>query len=448
MRSFCALLLVLALSVGTRAGTVESVLFTRGDGVTRSTNSFKSALLALIAAATSTIDVAVYNLRDADVIAALNTAKAAGRTVRVVTDDENNVSGHPIKTLVNITVVDDAPSSLLMHNKFVITDAALSTAAVWMGSANFTSPSFSAQNNNALIIRDQNVAAAYTTEFNRLFVSKLFHSTKTVSPNVFVMSDGTEVEVRFSPGMTMQTRYTQLVDAASDFYWAIYTFGSSTIGNNMIANKAKTHFGLFEGDFQTQTQFDALKAAGMTVAHDVNPAEMHHKFLVAGTKIVATGSYNFTVTADDSNDENVVILRNNAGISDKYVKEINRIATQNLRSLGAGNFEDTSAPSASTAAVVVSSSASPGGKILHGPNPMRLGSGSMTFTSSSAGVIRKIEILDIVGRVVHTIIPTSSATSATWDGKNNRGAFIASGMYFYRVDSGGKAFTGRFSALR
>lgn len=451
MKQFQAVLLAVALvllSVApASAGTIEAVLFTKGDGITTFTNTFKSALIGFIKGATTSIDVAIYNLRDADVITALNEAAAAGKTVRVVTDDENNVVGHPIKDLVNITVVADAANSAIMHHKFIIVDAGLATAGVWVGSANFTTPSFSAQNNNAVIIRDGNVANAYKTEFDRLFSNNQFHATKTLSPSIFILDDGTEVEIRFSPGMNTQTAYANLVSsAASSFYYAIYTFGSSTIANAMIAKSSLSNFGLVEAT-QTQVQFNVLQAAGLSVANDVNPVEMHHKYMVIDGSIVVTGSVNFTVQGDLENDENSIAIKNNTAIARKYIMELNRISGTNNQSLGSNNFEDTSAGSGST--TTTTSGITTTGSVVTGPNPFEMARGSITFYSKDAGVIRKIEIFDLSGRRIHTLLPsTSSSTEITWDGRNRNGWFIASGMYYFSADAGGKIFNGRFTAIR
>jgi phosphatidylserine/phosphatidylglycerophosphate/cardiolipin synthase-like enzyme len=35
---------------------------------------------------------------------------------------------------------------------------------------------------------------------------------------------------------------------------------------------------------------------------------MHHKFMAIDGKIVVTGSYNFSVSAEDANDENLIVL--------------------------------------------------------------------------------------------------------------------------------------------
>ena len=56
---------------------------------------------------------------------------------------------------------------------------------------------------------------------------------------------------------------------------------------------------------------------------DGNPGVMHHKVILIDDDIVVTGSFNFSANADDSNDENVVVLRNK-DIAALYLQEFER----------------------------------------------------------------------------------------------------------------------------
>jgi phosphatidylserine/phosphatidylglycerophosphate/cardiolipin synthase-like enzyme len=51
---------------------------------------------------------------------------------------------------------------------------------------------------------------------------------------------------------------------------------------------------------------------------------MHDKFCVLGDNRVWTGSFNFTFEAEKNNQENVIVLEN-TGIADKYLKEFDRL---------------------------------------------------------------------------------------------------------------------------
>lgn len=432
---------------------IEAAVFSKGDGVVNFSNVFKTTLIDFIKSATSTIDVAIYNLRDDDVIAALKTAYQSGKTVRIFTDSENNKSGDPIKSLPAAIVRDDAGTDPTytkeMHHKFVIVDG----ERVWTGSANFTAPSFSGQNNNAVIIRSADVAAAFQAEFNRLYVDGQAHTNTSQSVTTVTLDDSSVVTVRFAPGMNIQDALATLItEAGTSFYYAIYTYNSSTIADAMIGKKSYGNFGLFErsqADVAAYTKYDELAAAGLKVELDDNALEMHHKFLVVDAKYVATGSYNFTSAADEDNDENSVIIQNTC-LAKIYTREINRIAGQDLGGLGVNDYTDTTLGDCSSntgSGGSQSTTAEPGGRILAGPNPFTPGSGVITFTSQNAGAMSKIEIYDLNGRLARRLQPSGSFT-ATWDGRNSNNAYIASGMYYYRIESGGRVFSGRITVVR
>ena len=54
---------------------------------------------------------------------------------------------------------------------------------------------------------------------------------------------------------------------------------------------------------------------------------MHHKVIIIDEKIVITGSYNFSRSAEERNDENVLIIHN-AEVAEKYFAEFERVLTK------------------------------------------------------------------------------------------------------------------------
>ncbi|MGA9533907.1 MAG: phospholipase D-like domain-containing protein [Anaerolineales bacterium] len=53
-----------------------------------------------------------------------------------------------------------------------------------------------------------------------------------------------------------------------------------------------------------------LRTAGLDVRLDTNPDTMHNKAIIIDRRAVLTGSYNFTQSAEEHNDENLVIIDN------------------------------------------------------------------------------------------------------------------------------------------
>ena len=69
---------------------------------------------------------------------------------------------------------------------------------------------------------------------------------------------------------------------------------------------------------------DWLKDRGAEVYLDTNPNTMHHKVIIIDMDTVVTGSYNFSKSAERSNDENVLILHDPA-IARAFTTEFERL---------------------------------------------------------------------------------------------------------------------------
>jgi phosphatidylserine/phosphatidylglycerophosphate/cardiolipin synthase-like enzyme len=60
------------------------------------------------------------------------------------------------------------------------------------------------------------------------------------------------------------------------------------------------------------------------VVRDKNPGVMHHKVIVIDGRILVTGSYNFSRSADTRNDENTIIIQD-PSLACRYIQEFNRL---------------------------------------------------------------------------------------------------------------------------
>ncbi len=74
----------------------------------------------------------------------------------------------------------------------------------------------------------------------------------------------------------------------------------------------------------TGSEYQRLRSAGIDVRSDNYSGTMHHKVMIIDGAIVVTGSYNWSSAAEDSNYENIIIIRGN-DIADQYLSEFNRI---------------------------------------------------------------------------------------------------------------------------
>jgi flagellar hook assembly protein FlgD len=62
-----------------------------------------------------------------------------------------------------------------------------------------------------------------------------------------------------------------------------------------------------------------------------------------------------------------------------------------------------------------------------------------------------VKIYDVAGRLVRTLVnevKDAGAYAAVWDGRNNGGAAVASGIYFYKMETAGFNATKKLVMLR
>jgi phosphatidylserine/phosphatidylglycerophosphate/cardiolipin synthase-like enzyme len=72
------------------------------------------------------------------------------------------------------------------------------------------------------------------------------------------------------------------------------------------------------------TEFERLRTAGIDVRLDGNPDKMHHKVLLIDREIVITGSYNFSASAENNNDENTLVIHSTP-LARRFLAEFQRI---------------------------------------------------------------------------------------------------------------------------
>ena len=273
------------------------------------------------------IDMAAYSLNLKDVESSLLHAQQRGVQVRIVMESGNMKATAPTELIAaGISIIGDQLSSL-MHDKFVVIDR----TEVWTGSMNFTETGTYSDNNNLLHIRSPEMAEDYETEFNQMFVEKKFGS-KLVSetPHPSLTLDSTPLNIYFSPADHIQTSLLPLINnAQTSICFLAYSFTSDPLGQ-AIRQRAAAGVkvsGVVEEDqvkSNVGTEYDAFRQAGLDVHMDGNPGLMHHKVFIIDNQIVVTGSYNFTASAEKSNEENLLVI-NNPEIAVEFMKEFQRV---------------------------------------------------------------------------------------------------------------------------
>lgn len=280
----------------------------------------ENALVAALDAATSTIDLALYQLNSRAVTNALLRAHERGIQIRIVTDDEFGLED-PNSTVEElefegIPVVSDAPRGGFMHNKFFIIDGLY----VWTGSTNITNNGLYNNNNNAILIRSRQLAENYQAEFDEMWAGSFGARSPNniISPALIV--NGTLIETYFeSEGSASWagyqsepiTRLAELASQARQVRFMAFVLTRDEL-MSVLVDRAEAGAldvrGIVEA---SQRRFIApMFCADLDVRQDGNPNILHHKVFIFDDTTVALGSFNFTASAANDNDENLLIIHN------------------------------------------------------------------------------------------------------------------------------------------
>lgn len=283
-------------------------------------------LVSAINSARQTVDLAVYNLSLPEIGEALIAAHERGVQVRVVMESEAMERQIPLSVVdAGIPMVGDQREGL-MHNKFTIIDGQL----IFGGSANYTSTSFFSDYNNLVMIYSPEVAQAYTAEFDEMFNDGSFGpgASSTFDPEMNV--NGIPVEVYFSPDDGVALRIiNELSKARRSINFLAYSFTSDPIADEILkrSKAGVTVRGVFDESQNVSNrggEYDRFKKAGLDVRIDGISGLLHNKVFIIDEKTVITGSYNFSASAENRNDENIMIIRDPA-IAAQYLEHFETV---------------------------------------------------------------------------------------------------------------------------
>ncbi len=320
-------------------------------------NCINDTLAQYISRAKTSIDVCCYDASSdspmTTVMNAINAAYNRGVTIRWIydsseTDNQTELANlHAgIHKLASPIANSTYGSSYIMHNKFVIFDAASSTnATVWTGSPDWGTYQFNYCFNNVVTIQDQPLAQAYTTQFNQMWGSTTasynktnskFGIKKTASTTTSFTIGGSTVELYFSPMDNTQTHIIDAINTANtDLYVGMYTFSTTSLSAPIITlhNNGVFCAGIVDTfSWNNTCVTDLISSLGRTdfkVYHDdygSNDTIYHNKFCIidpsnpSSDPQVVTGSHNWSAGANEYNDENTLIIHN-AAVANMYYQE-------------------------------------------------------------------------------------------------------------------------------
>lgn len=440
----------------------------RNGAVANVVSNIDEIFASYIDRATTSVDVAIYNANvggATKIATALQNAKARGVQVRYIFGGEQANLAHPL--LSGIARMRDrnvgGPAALQRtgtgnHNKFIVIDPdSRLNSYVLTGSSNFTNNGLFDDPNNFLIIQDQALARAYRAEFDEMWgegpvnpnssqtspthpdfnrqARSRFGSQKIKNtPSKFIIGDRL-VELYFAPtdGTTNAIRnalYTTNNDLR--FGLLILTADELRVPIDSMQNVGWDVKGLIEDEnavadnVVSGSDFVWLRDRGVNVQSYPSGAtkQFHHKYAVIDAvrtnsdPQVITGSFNWTSSAETSNDENMLIIHD-AKIANLYRQEFGE------RWFEATNFRDAYL-------LALDEPTDVSGAVLY-PNPSQ----GKFFISLSNALYSNVEIRinDLQGNTLHQ--------EQVWvNGKKiELNTSLPQGMYLLQMQIEGKNYT-------
>lgn len=266
-------------------------------------------LIDLIQSSTD-IKCALYEVSEKNVVAAFKSKNA-------LISVENNNYHNEFHT---------GKSSGEMHNKFCIFD----NNTVITGATNLNVEGIYKNDNNFMIIHSKYIASNYLAEFDEIYNDRFATGDKVKYPEV-IINNKTIIKNYFCPDDECQKHVLEELNKANNsIYFMTFSFTDKKIADKLIE---KNNVGLdVKGVFEKQRLnnnyevYKYLNSSNVTMTPDKNKYIMHHKVFIIDNKTVITGSYNPTGSGNKYNDENIVIITDDA-IANEFLQEFERLVS-------------------------------------------------------------------------------------------------------------------------
>jgi len=334
-------------------------------------------MLAFIARAKNKdwgLEGAFYEFQWPTVLNALRDAKARGVKVEIVFDDVDNESGphgdneDAIKLAKIKALCTPRSNGTLMHDKFLVLTNKGKPKAVLFGSTNLTENGIFGHANCTHVVENATIAGAYRKYFAKLRTDPETTGGKTNPYKKWTVAQTPAPATSFEDGMApvFSPRanldalewYGKLAGAAKDALFMTFAFGMSEVFRKVYGKDDDVlRFGLMEKEWNganKDVQIEAIRklqarpnvviAIGNRIPLNgfdrwlgeidritghVNVHWIHLKFMLADPlsehPVVVTGSANFSQSSTDTNDENMLVIRDNLRVADLYFGEYMRL---------------------------------------------------------------------------------------------------------------------------
>lgn len=313
---------------------------------------------------------AIYEFQWPQVLAALKAASETGAHIRIIYDAIPGATG-PLN--LNEQAIDAAQikplciartTGKLMHNKFFVLAKNDLPIAVWTGSTNLTENGIFGHSNCGHLIEGELAAKTYKAYWDELRPSPArsaevaWMAANNIAPPDPWIDDQTQI---FSPrvGIKVLDWYGQIAAMATKGLFMTFAFGMHPNFQKVYQqNDGVLRFALMEkegngpGLVQAKQDIQRIRNLPNVVVAIANNLTMnsfdrwlkelpglpqthvkyiHTKYMLVDPlgdhPIVVTGSANFSKASTDTNNENMLIIRNDQRVADIYLGEFMRCYT-------------------------------------------------------------------------------------------------------------------------
>ena len=253
-----------------------------------------------------------------------------------------------------------------MHNKFLVLMKGSKPVAVLFGSTNLTENGIFGHANCTHVVENPDIAESYLTYFNKLATDpetgrgntyKPWNETESPAPaNIFIKGMAPVFSPR--PNLDALNWYSDLAASATGALMMTFAFGMNKAFQTVYAKKDDVlRFGLMEKEYNGKgkdAQIAAIRklqalpnvviAIGNRIplngfdqwlgeldklSGDVHVQWVHLKFMrvdpLSTKPIVIVGSANFSDASTKTNDENMLVIKDNTRVADIYLGEYMRL---------------------------------------------------------------------------------------------------------------------------
>lgn len=302
----------------------------------------EDTIIAYINRAKLSIDMTMYNFNLTRVPAALNQAVARGVRVRLIYNANTTNSSLSLIPSIPKLKSPEGFDYNIMHNKFLVFDAEgdAKDAIVWTGSTNFTTTQLDPDANNVIIINDKSLARAFTIEFEEMWggtgntpntSASKFGQFKTDNTPHYFNIGGKKVESWFSPSDGVNGKILDAISSAGstievgtmlitrdDIGEALREKHNSGVMTHVIVNS--------KSDCSDEVVSLLTPLGNRFVADSYTSGLEHNKYLIADRNspgsdpLLLTGSHNWSNSANTVNDENTLVIHDQA-LTNLYYQE-------------------------------------------------------------------------------------------------------------------------------